>query len=79
MIVDGAMTGSLTTISTVAELGQAIRARRQALGLHQAEAAMQSGVSAATFSAIENGKETARIGLVLQICRDLGLQITLSA
>lgn len=73
------MTDTLTTISTVEELGQAIRARRLALGLHQAEAAMQSGVSAATFSAIENGKETARVGLVLQICRDLGLQITLSA
>lgn len=70
---------SITSVSTVAELGQAIRARRQLLGLLQAEAAMQSGVSAATFGAIENGKETARIGLVLQICRDLGLQITLRA
>lgn len=70
---------AITSVSTVAELGQAIRERRQVLGLRQAETAMQSGVSAATFSAIENGKETARIGLVLQICRDLGLQITLSA
>lgn len=57
------------------DLGRAIRERRLALGLTQAEVAMQSGVSAPTVSAIENGKETARIGLVLQICRDLGLQL----
>ncbi|SOC19214.1 helix-turn-helix domain-containing protein [Rhodobacter maris] len=79
MIVDTNMTASsITSVSTAEELGRAIRARRLALGLHQADVAMQSGVSAPTVSAIENGKETARIGLVLQICRDLGLQITLS-
>ena len=40
---------------------------------------MQSGVSTPTVSAIENGKVTARIGLVLQICRDLGLRIRLES
>ena len=64
-------------IQTPAELGRAIRARRLELGLQQAEVAMQSGVSTPTVSAIENGKVTARIGLVLQICRDLGLRIRL--
>ena len=62
-------------ILTPSDLGRAIRARRLELGLRQAEVAMQSGVSTPTVSAIENGKETARIGLVLQICRDLGLRI----
>lgn len=66
-----------TTIITPADLGRAIRARRLELGLQQAEVAMQSGVSIPTVSAIENGKETARIGLVLQICCDLGIQIKL--
>jgi DNA-binding XRE family transcriptional regulator len=37
---------------------------------------MQSGVSTPTVSAIENGKETARVGLVLQLCRDLGIQLS---
>lgn len=60
---------------TAGDIGRAIRARRQELGLHQADVAMQSGVSTPTVSAIENGKETARIGLVLQICRDLGLEL----
>jgi len=61
---------------TPTDLGRAIRDRRMALGLTQAEVAMQSGVSTPTVSAIENGKETARIGMVMQICRDLGLQLT---
>ena len=66
-----------TSILTPADLGRAIRARRLELGLQQADVAMQSGVSTPTVSAIENGKETARIGLVLRICHDLGLQIKL--
>ncbi|NJS38945.1 MAG: helix-turn-helix transcriptional regulator [Rhodobacteraceae bacterium] len=63
------------TIETPLDLGSALRARRKALGLRQSDVALQSGVTLATVSAIENGKETARIGLVLQICRDLGLQL----
>lgn len=58
-------------------LGRAIRKRRLSLGLRQSDAAMQSGVSTPTISAIENGKDTARIGLVLQICCDLGLTLTI--
>ena len=69
---------SLLIVSPV-DLGLAIRDRRVALGLTQAEVAMQSGVSIPTVSAIENGKDTARIGLVLQICRDLGLHVTVGA
>ena len=37
---------------------------------------MQSGISLPTLGAIENGKDTARIGLVLQLCQDLGLRLT---
>ncbi|MDS9469695.1 helix-turn-helix domain-containing protein [Paracoccus sp. MBLB3053] len=66
---------SQTTIASPSDLGRAIRARRLLLGLTQAEVAMQSGVSIPTVSAIENGKETAHIGLVMQICRDLGLHL----
>lgn len=64
-----------TLVLDAASLGRAIRERRRALGLRQSEAAMQSGVSAQTLSAIENGKDTARIGIVLQICHDLGLRL----
>jgi len=68
-----------TAITTPADLGRAIRDRRLALGLTQADVAMQSGVSTPTVSAIENGKETARLGLALQICRDLGLHLTMES
>ncbi|RJE78667.1 transcriptional regulator [Paracoccus sp. JM45] len=71
---DGAII--MTTIRNAADLGRAIRARRLELGLQQTELAMQSGVSTPTVSAIENGKETARVGLVLQLCRDLGIQLS---
>lgn len=67
------------SIETPADIGAAIRARRKELGLLQADVAMQSGITPATLSAIENGKETARIGLVLQICRDLGLRLEVKA
>ena len=62
-------------IDTPIALGAALRARRKALGLRQSDVALQSGVTLPTVSAIENGKENARIGIVLQICRDLGLKL----
>lgn len=62
-------------VATAEDLGRAIRDRRKALGISQGELAMQSGVSIPTVSAIENGKETARVGLVLQLCQDLGLRL----
>lgn len=57
------------------ELGRAIRARRRALGLSQADLAAQTGLSQPTISAIERGKPTAQVGLVLTLCRDLGLRL----
>ena len=67
------------TIDDPAALGRAIRERRLALNLRQEDVAAQSGVSIPTVSAIENGKATAQIGLVLQICRDLGLRLTVGS
>ena len=70
---------SPSTIDDPAALGRAIRERRVALNLRQEDVAAQSGVSIPTVSAIENGKATAQIGLVLQICRDLGLRLTVGS
>jgi y4mF family transcriptional regulator len=64
------------TVDHPSALGQAIRKRRLALGLRQQDVAAQSGVSVPTVSAIENGKATAQIGLILQMCRDLGMRLT---
>ena len=57
------------------EMGRAIRARRRALGLSQADLAAQTGLSQPTISAIEGGKPRAQVGLVLLLCRDLGLRL----
>ncbi len=73
------MSDPVISIDDPAALGRAIRARRRALKLRQEEVSAQSGVSTGTVSAIENGKPTAQIGLVLQICRDLGLRLTVSS
>ncbi|MBT3143844.1 transcriptional regulator [Phaeobacter gallaeciensis] len=62
-------------VTTPTDLGQAIKLRRRALGMTQEQLAMSSGISAATIGAIENGKETARLSLVLQLCRDLGIRL----
>jgi transcriptional regulator with XRE-family HTH domain len=61
------------------ELGRAVRAARIAAGLTQADAAGLCGVSAPFLNGLERGKENARLGLVLRVCRGLGigLQVTL--
>jgi y4mF family transcriptional regulator len=79
MIVEVMPDTPTSTIDSAVALGHAIRARRLALNLRQEDVAAQSGVSIPTVSAIENGKATAHIGLVLQICRDLGLRLTVGA
>ncbi len=74
-IIEKLKGASRMLITDSKSLGHAIRARRQSKNLTQSQLAMQSGVSLPTVSAIENGKPSAQIGLVLQLCRDLGLQL----
>ena len=59
------------------DLGQAIRVRRKALGFTQDDLAAQVCVSRATVGAVENGKDTAQVGICLQLCADLGLLLTI--
>ena len=70
---------SSVTVNDPASLGQAIRKARKALRITQKELSLQTGISRTTIRAIEHGKQTAHLGLVLQICRDLGLTLTLSS
>lgn len=67
------------TITDPQSLGQGIRRTRKALKITQEDLSLQTGISRTTIRAIEQGKETAQIGLVLQICRDLGLTVQLNA
>ena len=75
-IVEIDMSQITRSIRAASDLGASIRERRKTLSMTQGDLAMQAGVSVATISAIENGKDTAQIGIVLDLCRDLGLRLS---
>ena len=62
-------------IETAKDIGRAVRRKRQEQGVLQEKAAGLSGVGTKFLSQLENGKETAEIGKVLQVLRTLGLEI----
>lgn len=62
-------------ISTAAELGRVIRAKRKEVAALQEDAAALSGVGTKFLSQLENGKETAELGKALQVLRALGLEL----
>lgn len=62
-------------ITDAASLGAVLRQTRKALGLTQETLSLQTGISRPTIRSIEQGKETAHLGLVLQMCRDLGVTL----
>ena len=68
----------LIQISDVASLGAVLRDTRKAMKITQEELSLQTGISKPTISSIEKGKETAHVGLVLQLCRDLGISVNLT-
>jgi HTH-type transcriptional regulator/antitoxin HipB len=60
-------------------LGAAVRARRRALRLNQAELASLSGVGLAFLYELEHGKPTLRIDKVLSVLDVLGLELHVRA
>lgn len=62
-------------VHTSDDLGEIIRKTRKLAGLTQTHAAGLCGVSVPFFNAIENGKDTAQIGKVLHVCRQLGIKL----
>jgi len=63
------------TIKTPADIGALIKQTRKTLKITQEELSLQTGISRPTIRSIENGKETAHVGIVFQLCRDLGIFI----
>lgn len=57
------------------DLAQTVRDRRRHLGLSQGSLAQRVGVSRQWIVAIEQGKPTAEVGLVLKTLSALGLRI----
>lgn len=66
-------------IRTPSDLGTAIRGRRRALGLGQADLAERIGVARQWVVKIEAGKSTSEIGLVLRALAALGLELGLES
>jgi HTH-type transcriptional regulator/antitoxin HipB len=64
-------------IRTPKDLGAAIRSRRKALGLDQATLAEKAGVSRQWIIDIEQGKSRAALGLALQTCQVLGIELSI--
>lgn len=62
-------------ISSAAELGRAVRAKRRSLGATQAELAGLAGVGIRFVSELENGKPTLEIAKVLRVLTRLGLEV----
>lgn len=57
------------------EVGTALRAAREDLGLTQAEVAAASGVSRKWLSEAENGKAAVSLGLVLGVLDAMGYEV----
>jgi y4mF family transcriptional regulator len=70
-------TVATTDLSSVKDLGRAIREARVAMKLRQAEAALLCGVGVRFLSDLERGKETVRLGPTLKVIHGLGLALTL--
>lgn len=66
------------TTMTPETIGAAIRRTRKRLGMRQDELASVAGLSTRSVSAIENGKATARIGMVLQVLEALDITVSLT-
>ncbi|RYH31383.1 MAG: transcriptional regulator [Alcaligenaceae bacterium] len=64
----------LIDVSSVEEVGQAVRAIRKHSGIRQDDVA---GVSHVFLRDLEHGKDTVRFGLVLKVLDELGIRMVL--
>ncbi|WP_288739425.1 transcriptional regulator [uncultured Rheinheimera sp.] len=65
-------------VKSVADIGQVIRITRISQDLDQLTAAQLSNAGQSFLSHLENGKETAQIGKVLQVLESLGIGVELT-
>ena len=60
-----------------AELGGSVRSARRRLGLDQKEVALVANVSPRTVHAVEHGKPTMRLDVLLRILEAVGLRLSI--
>lgn len=66
-------------VKTAAEIGQAIRKRRNELGYTQSDIASFMGCSQRLISEIENGRGTVGVQKILDLAMGLGLDFSITA
>jgi HTH-type transcriptional regulator / antitoxin HipB len=59
--------------------GEYLRRRRRQMGIRQHELASMAKVATRSVHALETGKETARIDILINVAAALGLKLTLSS
>ncbi len=62
-------------ITTTEQIGTAVRARRQELGVTQKDLAMTCGTGLRFIVDLEKGKSTCQLGKTLQVLQALGLEL----
>lgn len=62
-------------VVTAADIGRVVRHKRRELKALQETAAGLAGVGTKFLSQLENGKETAELGKVLQVLKAMGLEV----
>ncbi len=67
---------SALVLNDARALGENVRAARQRLGLDQSELAFAANVSPRTVFAIEKGKPTVRIDMLIRVMAAVGLKLT---
>jgi HTH-type transcriptional regulator/antitoxin HipB len=70
---------SRQVVADVGTLGDAVRARRNKLGMSQQEVASLAGTGRRFVSDLERGKETARLSNALRVLSALDLHLELPA
>ncbi len=63
-------------ITAEADLGQAIRDRRNVVGMTQEDLASVTGIPQANLSKIERGAVTAKFDTYLRLCQALGIDLS---
>ena len=62
-------------ITDAKSFGEAIRKQRKRLGYTQRELADYCGCSTVYLSCLENGKETAELGIAIRVASTLGIDL----
>jgi HTH-type transcriptional regulator / antitoxin HipB len=65
-------------VNSMRDVAAVVRGRRQDLGLSQADLAARVGVSRAWINAVEAGKPSVELGLVLRLLDHLDLRLDLA-